>query len=144
MLHRAAQMTPVQPPDDLPSLSSGQDHGASSLFPSASQAQLYNCQEEPVQLKDQGPDVSQANLPHVQSSFLQLHRKSQEKVSSSSLPNLYNACIKNAQYKADQFAKLSNFAYTEQIKPENLNLALFAYGSLKHLLFLSDGTLPEV
>ena len=34
--------------------------------------------------------------------------------------------------------------YSNQIKPNHINMALFAYGSFKHLLSLCDGTLPSV
>ena len=52
--------------------------------------------------------------------------------------------IKCAQYRAYDFVKLGNFSYSQQIKPNNLNLGLFCYGSLRHLLALNDGTLPKV
>ena len=40
--------------------------------------------------------------------------------------------------------KINCLKFSDQINPENLNLALFTYGSLKHLLFLNNGTLPSV
>ena len=61
-----------------------------------------------------------------------------------SLDNLYAATIKNAQYRASDFAKIGNFSYSSQIKPNNINLALFSYGSLRHLLALTGGTLPQI
>ena len=61
-----------------------------------------------------------------------------------SLESLFSAHIKCPQYKALDFVKLGKFNYTNQVKSQNLNLALFSYGSLKHLLALSDGTLPPV
>ena len=61
-----------------------------------------------------------------------------------SLDSLYSAHIKCPQYKALDFVKLGKFNYINQVKQQNLNLALFSFGSLKHLLALSDGTLPPV
>ena len=55
-----------------------------------------------------------------------------------------NRTIKCKQFKAVDFAKMGTFSYTSQIKHSNLNLALFSYGSLRHLLYLIDGTLPPV
>ena len=65
-------------------------------------------------------------------------------VSRSSLDSLLNATIKCAQYRASDFAKIGNFSYSNQIKQNNLNLSLFSYGSIRHLLALADGTLPPV
>ena len=39
---------------------------------------------------------------------------------------------------------MGTFPYSTQIKHQNLNLSLFSYGSLRHILYLIDGTLPEV
>ena len=64
--------------------------------------------------------------------------------SNVSLENLLSATIKFKQYFALDFAKLANFPYISQLKSANLNLSLYAYGSIKHLLALSDGTLPPV
>ena len=73
------------------------------------------------------------------------HSRSSAKVSSSSnLKSLYNLTIKYPQYRAFNFAKLSNFSYSDQIQSENVNLALYAFGSLKYLLALMDGTLSPV
>ena len=58
-----------------------------------------------------------------------------------SLDSLMNAHVKFKQYYAIDFARLASFNYLSQLKPSNLNLSLFAYGSIKHLLALSDGTL---
>ena len=65
-------------------------------------------------------------------------------VSCVSLDSLYSATVKNAQYRASDFCKLGNFSYLSQIKQNNLNLVLFTYGSLRHILALNDGTLPYV
>ena len=54
------------------------------------------------------------------------------------------ATIVNKQRFAIDFAKLGNFSYIPQMKQSNLNLALFSYGSVKHLLLLANGTLPAV
>ena len=83
--------------------------------------------EAPVQQQGQAQDVQ------VQSSSTNV-----------SLDSLFTAHIKNAQYRAIDFAKLGKFNYANQVKSNNLNLALFSYGSLKHLLALCDGTLPPV
>ena len=61
-----------------------------------------------------------------------------------SLESLLTATVKFKQYFALDFAKITNFPYISQLKASNLNLSLFAYGSIKHLLSLSDGTLPPV
>ena len=39
---------------------------------------------------------------------------------------------------------MAPFPYIPQLKQSNLNLSLFGYGSLKHLLLLANGTLPGV
>ena len=57
---------------------------------------------------------------------------------------MLTAMLKFKQYCAIDFARLSSFNYINQLKPSNLNLSLFAYGSIKHLLYLSNGTLPAV
>ena len=61
-----------------------------------------------------------------------------------SIDSLLSCTIKNPQYRPSDFAKIGNFPYSNQIKPNNINLALFTYGSLKHLLYLNDGTLKPV
>ena len=66
----------------------------------------------------------------------------QESQVNISLDSLMHAHVKYKQYYAIDFARLSPFPYISQLKPTNLNLSLFAYGSIKHLLALSDGTLP--
>ena len=63
---------------------------------------------------------------------------------SISLENLLSCTIKCKQYVAYDFAKLSNFPYISQLKPNNMNLSLFFYGTIKHLLLLSNGTLPAI
>ena len=64
---------------------------------------------------------------------------------SVSLDSLFNAHAKNPQYRALDFAKLGKFSYTSQLKSyNNVNLALFSYGTIKHLLALCDGTLPKI
>merc|ERR1711954_621405 len=64
--------------------------------------------------------------------------------SDRNLDELLRVQIKNPQYCALDFCKLRNFSYSKQINHDNLNLALFSYGSMKHLLAISDGTLPPV
>ena len=39
---------------------------------------------------------------------------------------------------------MSRFSYSKDVSKDNLNLACFSFGSAKHLLALSDGTLPSV
>ena len=83
------------------------------------------------------------DLPSRQASDVQV----QPLVSSHnvSLDSLFNAHVKNPQYRAIDFAKLGKFNYVNQIKSnQNVNLALFSFGTLKHLLALCDGTLPPV
>ena len=63
---------------------------------------------------------------------------------SVSLDSLLSATIKHKQYYAIDFAKLSPFPYISNLKSSNLNLALYSYGSIKHLLYLSNGTLAPV
>ena len=63
---------------------------------------------------------------------------------SHSLDSLYNITIKNPQYRASDFGRLSNFPYAKDITEGNSNLAIFSYGSVKHLLALVDGTLPAI
>ena len=60
----------------------------------------------------------------------------------SNLDLLYPAHIKNPQFRASDFLKLSSFPYAKETTESNLNIPSFAYGSLKHLLALFDGTLP--
>ena len=68
----------------------------------------------------------------------------QEASATVSLDSLASRTIKCKQYKAVDFAKLGTFPYSSQIKQANLNLSLFSYGSLRHILYLIDGTLPPV
>ena len=71
--------------------------------------------------------------------------QSQDQVNHSvSLDSLLSAKIKFKQYSAFDFAKLTRFPYVSQLKSSNMNLALFSYGSIEHLLSLSNGTLPPV
>ena len=60
------------------------------------------------------------------------------------MDSLFSATVKNKQYRSVDFCKIGNFSYTPLIKQTNMNLALFAYGSLRHFLALTDGTLPAV
>ena len=69
---------------------------------------------------------------------------SSKKTDPGSLSFLQNVSIINPQYRALDFAKLTSYSYSSKIDKDNFNLALFSYGSLKHLLALSDGTLPSV
>ena len=60
------------------------------------------------------------------------------------LDDLLSATIKHKEFSAIDFAKLSKFSYISNLNHTNLNLSLFAYGSIRHLLLLSNGTLPAV
>ena len=64
--------------------------------------------------------------------------------SNSNVNFLFDATIRNKQFRAIDFAKLGSFPYASQLKPNNFNLALFSFGSFKHLLSLLDGTLAPV
>ena len=46
---------------------------------------------------------------------------------------LYAATMRNKQLKAFEFAASGQFSYKNQLKQDNLNAILFAYGSFKHL-----------
>ena len=103
------------------------------------QAQLQQFQQQPDELHAlhcSGHPQQFSTTARLKAPEDQVHRN------SVSLDSLYSATIKNAQYRASDFSKLGNFSYSPQIKQNNMNLALFSYGSLKHLLALSDGTLP--
>ena len=56
---------------------------------------------------------------------------------------MLNATIKFPQLRAVDFINISNFA-CKTFDSKIINLSLFIFGSLKHLLLLSDGTLPSV
>ena len=51
----------------------------------------------------------------------------------STVDQLYAATMRNKQLKAFEFAQTGQFSYRSQIKQENINAILFAYGSFKHL-----------
>ena len=90
-------------------------------------------------------DASQLPAQQCQS-FPQLQHqdaRNRKKVSSSNLIDLLKATIKFPQHRAVDFLNISSFA-SDEIDSKNVNLSLFIFGSLKHLLFLSDGTLPSV
>ena len=101
------------------------------------------------QLQRQLDQLRQArHLPQEHHNRLpQDHLQSQVASSNSNSVNLdflLNASIKNKQFRSLDFAKIGNFPYINQVKQNNLNLALFAFGSFKHLLSLIDGTLLQV
>ena len=54
-------------------------------------------------------------------------------VSNSTVDQLYAATMRNKQLKAYEFAATGHFSYKSQLKQDNLNAILFAYGSFKHL-----------
>ena len=87
------------------------------------------------------PQVPHQILPVQANQVHQDQDSASAKTSSSNLDSLLAKTIKNAQYRASDFARLGTFPYTSKIKPENLNLSLFAYGSVKHLLSLCNGRL---
>ena len=51
----------------------------------------------------------------------------------STVEQLYAATMRNKQLKAFEFAASGQFSYRSQLKQDNLNAILFAYGSFKHL-----------
>ena len=51
----------------------------------------------------------------------------------STVDQLYAATMRNKQLKAYEFAQTGQFSYKSQLKQDNLNAILFAYGSFKHL-----------
>ena len=51
----------------------------------------------------------------------------------STVDQLYAATMRNKQLKAFEFAQTGQFSYKSQLKQDNLNAILFAYGSFKHL-----------
>ena len=92
------------------------------------------------QLSHQQPQYQE--LSRSQVSIPQIER--QQVNSDVSLESLLSATVVNKQYFAIDFAKLSSFPYISNLKSSNLNLSLFSYGSIKHLLSLSNGTLAPV
>ena len=50
----------------------------------------------------------------------------------STVDQLYAATMRNKQLKAFEFAQTGQFSYKSQLKQDNLNAILFAYGSFKH------------
>ena len=103
------------------------------------------------QLQRPFPGSSYQQVPDVQLSDpcrrppqQQQIRKAKVLSSKSSLSDLCNLTIKNPQYRAIDFAKLSNLPYTSQIEPSKINMPTFAFGSVKHLIALCDGTLPPI
>ena len=51
----------------------------------------------------------------------------------STVDQLFAATMRNKQLKAFEFAATGQFGYRSQLKQDNLNAILFAYGSFKHL-----------
>ena len=54
-------------------------------------------------------------------------KSSKKNTGSDSLNSLYNITIKNPQYRASDFGRLSNFPYAKDITEGNSNLAIFSY-----------------
>ena len=50
----------------------------------------------------------------------------------STVDQLFAATMRNKQLKAFEFAATGQFGYRSQLKQDNLNAILFAYGSFKH------------
>ena len=90
----------------------------------------------PLQSQDLQQESSQrlSQLPHAQDGGSK----------PINLDDLLSATIKHKQYYPIEFAKLSKFPCVSNLNDSNINLSLFAYGSVRHLLLLSDGTLPAV
>ena len=115
------------------------------------QQQQIPSSTSPSQLSYPQPQAQESRVPLHQDqqaqAFLQPHLtdvQGNSKVSSTrNFNSLYSATIKNPQYRAVDFANLSDFT-SDKLDYKNLNLALFTFGSLKHILFLNNGTLPSV
>ena len=103
-------------------------------------------QQQPSQMNVQHQQVwtnpEQVQVPTPQYQPQDLLLQNQVPNNSVTLDSLFDVQIKCKQYWAHDFAKIGNFSYSPQIKQNNLNLATFGYGSVKHLLALADGTLP--
>ena len=83
----------------------------------------------------QGPSRRQVQV----SSSQQVPRQSSGgSGSSSNLDSLLKLTITNPQYRPADFCKISSFPYAKELNEKNLNLSLFSYGAVKHLLALSD------
>ena len=94
------------------------------------------------------PHAAPQNLEQQVLSGLLGTQTSQEdgaQVSSSvNIDELLSATIKCKQLRAIDFVRLSNFSYINQLKPSNMNISFYSYGSIRHLLLLSNGTLPPI
>ena len=130
------QLLPQLQPQLPPTLPPAPQFGAQQQIEEL-ERQLHNLKSRHLPQEQVAPVNMETYLP---TNFLQPQASSQP----VSLESLYNATIKSRQYKPSDFAKLSSFSYTNQIKSSNLNLALFSLGSFKHLLALLDSTLPAV
>ena len=60
---------------------------------------------------------------------------------SNTVDQLYAATMRNKQLKAFEFAATGQFCYRNQLKQDNINAVLFAYGSFKHLEAVKLGLL---
>ena len=142
----APVLAPPPPPVPTPSLQHLLPHPLGGHVPSSQQPALTPAQVQLQQFQRQLDELHALHGSSHQQQFSSEARPHQARDqvprSNVSLDSLYSASIKNAQYRASDFSKLGNFPYSPQIKQSNMNLALFSYGSLKHLLALSDGTLP--
>ena len=96
----------------------------------------------PLPLQPQ--DVSNLDQESSRQSIQFLHSQDGSNSKPVNLDELLSATIKHKQFYALDFAKLSKFPYVSNLNDSNLNLSLFAYGSVRHLLLLSNGTLPAV
>ena len=100
---------------------------------------------DPFQPQQQVPQARfQESVRQPLSNSQLLQFQDQNQVNNVSLDSLMSAHVKFKQYYAHDFCKLASFPYLSQLKPSNLNLSLFSYGSVKHLLALSDRTLSPV
>ena len=113
----------------------------------AQAAALDPTQQRIAALQSELDQLRQVNTSQVTSQGLYQTQnfQTQDQVNQSvSLDSLLSAKIKFKQYSAYDFAKLTRFPCVSQLKSSNMNLALFSYGSIEHLLSLSNGTLPPV
>ena len=137
--------TPVYPPPPAASvyqhLSSSQPLLGGSFLqqPDPRDSRLDSLQRELDQLRNQPGSQDQVPL-HVSRQLPVSHQSDD----SLSLDSLVSKTVKCKQYKALDFTKLGTFPYLSQVKESNINLALFSYGSLRHILCLIDGTLTPV
>ena len=95
-------------------------------------------------LPAQRRDVSSPSWPLPDGCCDVPERNFSKKRDPGALSFSHTVTVINPQYRALDFAKLSRYSYSSKIDKDHFNLALFSYGSLRHLLAFSDGTLSPV